>query len=141
VIATVEQLSGFADEMSLQLPHAVNDRERLLRAAEDQVCSLAVGARLSDEMLAALDADQLDALQRAVCVQAAWAYEDDDYTGPSDIAGLGEGITFIPRDRPRLSPAVDEILAYRGIIVRSGMARPTLAPVTPPDPCPWWWGS
>jgi hypothetical protein len=142
VIATVGQLEGFGDEMSLPLPHAQNDLERLLRVAEDQVCSLAIGARFSDEMLAALTPDQLEALQRAICVQAAWVFEDDEYTGPTDIAGLGEGITFVPRDRPRLSPAVDEILAYRDLIHRSGMARPTPAPVPAGDPCPdpWWWG-
>jgi hypothetical protein len=50
---------------------------------------LALGARFSDEMLAALTAEQQQALAQAVCVQALWLLElEDEWLGGSDIASL-----------------------------------------------------
>jgi hypothetical protein len=155
VIATHRQLVELAGELGVGLPtyfeypwdadHPVTPPqvEHLLARAQSDVEVLACGVRFSDELVAALDDDQVLALGRAICVQALWIQELDDgeeWIGPSDIQSLPEGITFSRDSRPRISPAVLQTIALRDLIHYSGMARPTVASVEPlpPDP-PWWW--
>jgi hypothetical protein len=145
VIATPQQLAELAEELGVtDLPKFPPDDqppvglERLLARAQNDVEVLGCHARFSDVMLEALEDDQAQALAGAVCAQALWLNElDDEWLGPTDIAALAGGEVSFSRDpRPRLSPAVLETLALRGLIHRSGTVLPDPEPA--PPPLPWW---
>jgi len=138
VIATEEELELLAASMGVSMPAAPVERERLLALAQDMVEALGCRIRFTTGELAALDGDQAQALADAICVQALWLVElDEQWLGPTDIAALPEGISFSRDPRPRLSPAVCELLALRGLIHRSGTVLPDPAAERPLHP--WWY--
>jgi hypothetical protein len=138
VIATEAELELLAESMGVSLPPAPLERERLLSLAQDMVEALACRIRFTTAELAALDAEQTQALADAICTQALWLYElDIEWIGPDDVAGIPEGVTFSRDPRPRLSPAVLETLALRGLIHRTGTVLPDPAAERPLQP--WWY--
>ena len=134
---TVVELRALAQAIGVHTPNYDSECELLLDAAQSMV-EVACGVRFTPESFEALDAEQQQALATAIVYQAVWLSElEGDLIGPTDITGLPDGVTFSRDPRPRLSPAVLETLALRGLIVRSGMARPDPAPAEPVEPC-WW---
>jgi hypothetical protein len=121
---TAQALLRLAVAVGVSVPgDETSTAEDLLELAQSQV-EVALGQRISQEHFDALADDQQSALRMSVGLQALWLAELEAETlGPSDIAALGGEITFSRTPRPRLSPAVLELLALRGLIVRSGMAR------------------
>jgi hypothetical protein len=127
---TIQQLVLLARTIGATTPWWGEEQETLLDMAQLQVEAY-LGQRFTPESFEALTPDQQQALATAIVYQAVWLADlEQEVVGPSDIQSLpGEGITFSSRERPRLSPAVPEIVALRGLIVRSGMARQ-------PEPAP-----
>jgi hypothetical protein len=133
---TVVELRELAQAIGVSTPWFDDEAEKLLDHAQTQV-EVACGQRFTPDSFAALTDEQQRALAQAIVLQSVWLAElEDAVVGPSDISGLPEGISFSTRERPRLSPAVLEVLALRDLIVRTGMARPPIGPDPEPDPAP-----
>jgi len=145
VIGTPTELRELAADLGVSAPSDDGHCERLLGRAQGEVEVLALGQRITSELLAGYTADQLAALAEAIERQALWSVqlnEGDEWLGPPDNLSAIEGMSFSRDVRPRISPAALEALALHDLIKRTGIARPEPEPVpSDPDPCwPWgWW--
>ena len=113
--ATVDDLRERSAFYGVTIP---DDAEHLLELATRDV-QRALGAEWDPALL---EPEQVDALREATVVQACFrASQGGELAlGVDDgLAAIG-GVSFSTRTPPRLSPEADEVLAGRGLFVRTG---------------------